>query len=240
MMSIRDRICEIQKTKEAALRELWLFDSVLDRGHVELIDLLGDDDAPIDAARVSFAKTADEYTEEQNDGLSNYLASHNHTTPAEMVVFKFRVKAPVITWWHWVRHRMASYNFTSGRYVPYADDEVYTPTKWRMQSKSNKQGSSGEFIEDSVAEYINRTRDENLERDFALYQFIMAQGGAREEARLVIPFAAVYYEAIFQTNARSLQNFIALRNAPDAQFEIREYAAAIQGIVSRTHPRLFS
>ena len=68
MMSIRDRICEIQKTKEAALRELWLFDSVLDRGHVELIDLLGDDDAPIDAARVSFAKTADEYTEEQNDG----------------------------------------------------------------------------------------------------------------------------------------------------------------------------
>lgn len=237
---IRDKIKEIQKAKEAALRDLFLFvDPVLDRGYVDLIDFMGDDDAHIDAARVSFAKSAAQFTETQNDGLSNYLSSHNHTTPAEMAVFKFRVKAPVIAWWHWVRHRMASYNFVSGRYVPYEDDEVYTPTQWRKQSKDNKQGSSGDFLEQGVADFINNARDDLYEKQFELYQYILAQGGAREEARLVIPFAAVYYEAIFMTNARSLKNFIDLRNAPDAQFEIREYAAAIQSIVSKTHPRIF-
>lgn len=75
---------------------------VLDKGYIELIDYMGDDDAPVDAARVSFAKSAENYTKEQNDKLTKYLLDHNHGTPFEMITYKFRVHAPVLVWWQWV------------------------------------------------------------------------------------------------------------------------------------------
>lgn len=233
---------------EALLRR-----DVLDRGYVELIDYMGTDDAPVDAARVSFGKRAEQYTPEQNDRLAEYLQDHNHETPFEMITFKFRVKAPVLVWWHWVRHRIASYNFISGRYVPFDETEVYRvdEDKWRLQSKSNKQGSSGEFLPevanrddpDSWAPNngvaIDRAVTKLYEQAFKLYQSMLDTGIAREQARLVLPFGACYYEAIVQMNARSLANFLHLRRGGDAQSEIRDYADALHSIVHETHPRTF-
>lgn len=214
---------------------------VLDRGYVELIDFMGDNDAHIDAARVSFDKTADQFTDEQNDKLSNYLLAHNHTTPMEMVTFKFRVKAPVIVWWHWVRHRIASYNFVSGRYVPFDETEVYTPrgSDWRVQSKSNKQGSEPGLFCSELTDCFDERRDAIYQAAFELYEDMLREGMAREQARLVLPFGACYYEAIVQMNARSLANFLHLRRGGDAQSEIRDYADALYAIVHETHPRIF-
>jgi thymidylate synthase (FAD) len=211
---------------------------VLDLGFVELIDFMGDDNAVVDAARVSFGKRADQYTDDQNERLLRYLAEHDHGTPREMVTFKFRVKAPAIVWWHWVRHRMASYNFISGRYVPFNETEVYRPSTWRRQSKSNKQGSHGEMDPD-MGVLIDLKRDRLYDEAFELYDWLLKQGVAREQARLVLPFGACYYEAIFQVNARSLDNFLRLREGEDAQAEIRQYASAIRDIVHTTHPKLY-
>tara|TARA_R110000803_G_scaffold20201_20_gene52311 strand:- start:970 stop:1626 length:657 start_codon:yes stop_codon:yes gene_type:complete len=212
---------------------------VLDKGYVELIDFMGDDDAPIDAARVSFDRQASAFSKEKNDKLAAYLIKHNHTTPFEMVVFKFRVRAPVVVWWHWVRHRVASYNFQSGRYVPFDETEVYRPTEWRKQSKDNKQGSDGAIDSPMIAQRFSDERDALYEKCFDLYQAMLSSGVAREQARLVLPGFACYYDAIVLMNARSLQNFIGLRASPDAQSEIQEYANAIRSIVSKTHPRIF-
>jgi len=212
---------------------------VLDRGKVELIDFMGDDDAPVDAARVSFGRSANQFTDEQNEKLTQYLIEHGHTTPFEMVTFKFRVKAPVVVWWHWVRHRIASYNFISGRYVPLDETEVYTPDEWRAQSATNKQGSDGIVGDEVLTRIFNRRRDELYTKAFELYQQMLTAGVAREQARLVLPFGACYYEAIVQMNARSLQNFLALRRGGDAQSEIRAYADALYLIVHQTHPRIF-
>ena len=215
---------------------------VLDQGYVELVDFLGDDDAPADAARVSFAKSASHYTTEQNDKLTRYLIEHDHGSPFEMVTFKFRVLAPVVVWWQWVRHRHASYNFESGRYIPLRDDRVHLPTggQWRMQSTSNKQGSApGQFVDPMVGEFYTATARKIFDEAFALYARMLDAGVAKEQARLVLPFAATYYEAIVQMNARSLMNFLRLREDGHAQHEIREYAHAIRRIVAKTHPRLF-
>lgn len=217
-------------------------EDVLDGGFVELIDWMGDDDAPVDAARVSFAKGAAQYTKEQNDKLTRYLLDHNHGTPFEMVVFKFRVRAPVVTWWQWVRHRIASYNFVSGRYVPFDEKAVHRVANdaWRMQSTSNKQGSSGECLQHERGAMLNADVSALYERAFALYDEMLALGIAKEQARLVLPFAACYYEAIVLMNARSLMNFLTLREDAHAQHEIRVYAQAVRAIVARTHPRLFA
>ncbi len=222
-------------------QHIGLRESVLDQGFVELVDYLGDDDAPVDAARVSFAKQAQNYTKEQNDGLYRYLVAHNHTSPLEMVTLKFRVHAPVVTWWHWVRHRIGiSFNFVSGRYVPFQEGQFYTPEQWRIQSKSNKQGSAeGEFLDPETGAIFDAARDKLYEQAFYLYDRMLAAGVAKEQARLVLPGFGLYYTAIVQMNARSLMNFLTLREDSHAQFEIREYASAIRRIVARTHPRLF-
>ena len=214
--------------------------NVLDKGYVELIDFMGDDDAPVDAARVSFAKSAENYTDEQNDKLTKYLLDHNHGTPFEMVTFKFRIHAPVLVWWHFVRHRMASYNFVSGRYVPFTDDQFYeiAADEWRLQSKDNKQGSDG-WLDERRGTFLSSELRTLTGHAFRMYEKALDMGVAREQARVFLPFASCYYTAIVQMNARSLTNFLNLRQGSDAQSEIRDYADAIRGIVSQTHPRIF-
>lgn len=213
----------------------------LDKGYVELLDFMGDEDAPVDAARVSFAKSSQNYTREQNDKLTKYLLDHNHGTPFEMVTFKFRVHAPVLVWWHWVRHRMASYNFVSGRYVPFTEDQFYeiAANQWRLQSKTNKQGSDG-LLAGEPAEILTELQRAHIRESFRLYQVALDYGVAREQARVFLPFASCYYTAIVQMNARSLKNFLDLRQDSHAQSEIQDYANALRSIVSKTHPRLFA
>jgi thymidylate synthase (FAD) len=220
-----------------------LHSKVLDDGYVELIDFMGNADAVVDAARVSFGRRASTETPEKNARLLRYLREHHHDSPFEMVAYKFRVRAPVVVWWHWVRHRVASYNFISGRYVPFTETSVYRVANnaWRKQSGSNKQGSApGEFIDETLGAYYNEQISDLYREAFAIYEDMLGNGVAREQARLVLPFGAVYYDAIVMMNARSLANFIRLRAAPDAQDEIRAYADAVRGIVAEKHPQLWS
>lgn len=213
---------------------------VLDKGFVELIDYMGNDDAVVDAARVSFDKRADQYTPDQNAKLTQYLIDHNHGSPFEMVTLKFRVNAPVVVWWHWVRHRIASYNFVSGRYVPFEEDQFLevAADEWRRQSTTNKQGSDGTISEDDGLLLTQMLKD-TIKSGLSKYQYALSLGVAREQARLFLPFAGCYYQAIVQMNARSLQNFLDLRGGEDAQSEIRAYADALRSIVRQTHPRIF-
>lgn len=215
---------------------------VLDDGYVELIDCMGDADAVVDAARVSFGRRASTETPEKNTRLLRYLREHHHDSPFEMVAYKFRVRAPVVVWWHWVRHRVASYNFISGRYVPFDETSVYRIANdaWRIQSSSNKQGSApGQFLDAARGAHFNERVDALYRDAFALYQDLLLAGVAREQARLALPFGAVYYDALVMYNARSLANFIRLRAAPDAQDEIRAYADAVRSIVTEKHPQLW-
>lgn len=88
---------------------------VLDKGWVELQDKMGNDLAIVNAARVSFL--GESKGDEADRKLLNYLMKHRHTSPFEQVEFKFRIKAPAVVWWQWVRHRTGSFNFQSGRYT---------------------------------------------------------------------------------------------------------------------------
>ena len=81
---------------------------VLDKGWVELQDVMGDDNAIVAAARASFL--GESKGTERDKKLLFYLLRHHHTTPFEMVEFKFRVRAPVVVWWQWVRHRTWNFN----------------------------------------------------------------------------------------------------------------------------------
>jgi thymidylate synthase (FAD) len=151
---------------------------------------------------------------------------HRHTSPFEQVEFKFRVRAPVLVWWQWSRHRMGHYNAQSGRYTPFKEDDFYVPLAWRRQSKDNKQGSEG-TLDPAEAEPLTAALLAHYQQGFNLYEQALAAGVAKEQARLFLPGFAVYYTWIVKTDAHNLMHFLSLRMAPDAQEEIRVYAQAI-------------
>ncbi|MGQ9907913.1 MAG: FAD-dependent thymidylate synthase [Candidatus Flexifilum sp.] len=207
---------------------------VLDKGWVELVDLMphpatgiSGDLAIVNAARVSFL--GESKGEAADKKLLFYLLRHQHTSPFEMVEFKLRLRAPLVTYWQWVRHRTFHYqsaNAQSGRYTPFDEDDFYVPSVWRRQSKSNKQASEGE-IDPSASAELTQALLSHYEAGFRLYQDALAKGVSKEMARLFLPGFSVYYTWVVKVDALNLMNFLRLRLADDAQYEIRVYAQAI-------------
>lgn len=198
--------------------------AVLDKGWIELQDVMGDDNAIVAAARTSFL--GDSKGPEKDKKLLFYLLRHRHTTPFEMVEFKFRVRAPVVTWWQWVRHRTFSFNAQSGRYTPFEENDFYLvrPDEWRLQSKDNKQASEGLLAD---GQWLTDALARHYEEGFRLYQQALQAGVAREQARLFLAGFGAYYTWVAKTDAHNLMHFLKLRMAPDAQYEVRVYAQAI-------------
>lgn len=200
-------------------------------GWLELVDVMphpssdvSGDLAIVNAARVSFL--GESKGPERDKKLLFYLLKHRHTSPFEMVEFKFRVRAPLVTWWQWVRHRTFNFNAQSGRYTPFTEGDFYMPQVWRRQSKDNKQASEG-VVDDAVSADLSQQMAQHFEQGFALYEAALAQGVSKEMARLFLPGFAVYYTWVVKVDAHNLMHFLRLRMAPDSQEEIRVYADAI-------------
>jgi thymidylate synthase (FAD) len=195
---------------------------LLDKGWIELQDLMGDDLAIVNAARVSFlgeSKGAD-----RDKKLLSYLIQHRHTTPFEMVEFKFRVKCPIIVARQWMRHRTFSFNEVSRRYTSELI-EFYLPTQWRTQSTDNKQASAGELDPVQSAQ-LTESLQAYCDQALSLYEQAIEAGVAREMARMFLPHN-LYTQFIAKIDAHNLMHFLKLRMADDAQYEIRQYAWAI-------------
>lgn len=204
---------------------------VLDKGYIQLLDFMphpstgvSGDLAVVNAARVSFM--GESKGEERDKKLLFYLLRHRHTSPFEQVEFKFRVRAPVVTWWQWVRHRTWNFNAQSGRYTPFQENDFYEPDVWRKQAADNKQASEGELTPPQSDE-LSALLTEHYERGFALYEKALQMGVAREQARVFLSGFAVYYTWVAKIDAHNLMHFLSLRMPQDAQYEIRVYAQAI-------------
>jgi thymidylate synthase (FAD) len=197
---------------------------VLDKGFVELQDVMGDDLAIVNAARVSFL--GESKGPERDKKLLFYLLRHRHTSPFEQVEFKFRVRAPLVVWWQWVRHRTWHMNAQSGRYTSFEENDFYYPPEWRRQASDNKQASDG-VVDETSANELTHLLDEHYTQGFELYKKALEAGVAKELARLFLPGFSVYYTWVTKTDAHNLMHFLGLRMASDAQWEIRQYAKVI-------------
>lgn len=204
---------------------------VLDKGHITLRGVTGNDWTIVEAARVSIG--AGRKGEEQDTRLINYLMAHRHETPLEMADISLVVKCPIFVARQWMRHRMASYNEISGRYVE-LKEEVYIPENLRGVSTSNKQGSGAELHDEALLDAYRYATTTALET----YRMLLDAGVAREMARAVLP-VATYTEFWCKMNLRAAFNFVSLRNAPDAQHEIRIYAEHIEAMIAQFFPVVY-
>ncbi len=207
---------------------------VLDKGHVRLVDVMGDDAAIVQAARVSYGKGTKTVSEDR--GLIRYLMRHRHTTPFEMCELKFHVRVPMDTWRQWIRHRTASVNEYSTRYSEAIEDKEQTdPYRWRSQSKSNKQGS-GRFLDEKLGAELTAQETSFHATAKGVYQSRLDCGVAREQARKDLPLST-YTEAYWKVDLHNLLGFLSLRMDSHAQEEIRAYADVIgYNIVAKLFP----
>ena len=214
---------------------------VLDKGYIEVVDTLGDDLTPVNAARVSFGGRSDKFTD-KDKRLSKFLIKHKHFSPFRYQHIQIIIKAPEFVMRQWYKHVVGiettsshvtkdhAWNEISGRYVPY--DEFYEPKEFRKQSEDNKQASDG-LIDDQVVATMHWRTAQN--KTIETYNELLNMGVAREQARSILPLT-VYTKVWWTASFQSVMNFIELRDEPTSQVEIQEYAKVLKQIMLEVFP----
>ncbi len=195
---------------------------------VTLIDSMGNDNSVVNAARVSFNKTADQFTDEQNEKLIKYLAKHEHYSPFGHCFVSFHVKAPVFVRSQLVKHEYLRINEVSRRYVD-SKPEFYDPIIWRGRALDKKQGSEGTTTVSSM-EYVFACY-----KAIEMYEDLLAKGVAPEQARMVLP-QSMYTEWYWSGSLDAFANMCKLRCKPDTQEETRVIANQVSKIMSNLYP----
>jgi thymidylate synthase (FAD) len=206
-----------------------------DHGLVALVDVMPRlapvgktaDFAIVQAARVSYGSGTKQVNEDR--GLIRYLARHRHSTPFEMVEFKFHHVMPIFVARQWIRHRTANVNEYSARYSV-VRDRFYRPSveSVRKQSTVNRQGGDEPIDELTAKEFCDYL--DKVESHYADYEKLIGKGVARELARIGLP-VNVYTEWYWKIDLHNLFHFLSLRMDAHAQQEIRDYANAMFALV---------
>jgi len=206
---------------------------VLDNGHLEVVDSMGNDLTTVNAARVSMGKSSDEFSE-KDAKLIKYLAEHNHTSPFRHSFISFRWKAPIsVQRQVFTHHQGISSNSESSRYIE-INEEFYVPEIMRSQSKNNKQGS-GEPL-DTISHILSKCMYlKACETSFQQYTKMLDYGVAREQARDVLPMCT-YVSWYWTASLQAIAHFINLRSGEGSQWEINQYADAMKILTHELFP----
>lgn len=219
---------------------------LLDHGHVGLVDYMGSDLSIARNARVSYDAEWRAGDDKGSDArLIKYLYNNGHNTPFEAVTFTFDVKAPILVFRQWHRHRTQSFNELSARYRQ-LPEEFYVPEPHLI----GKQNADNKQMRDPMtpAEFNSLTPKERSKQyklsymirsqnqaSFATYRNLIEDGVPRELARSVLPVGT--YSHMFATvNLNNLFKFLGERLHPHAQYEIRVYAEAILELIEPICP----
>jgi len=218
---------------------------VLDHGFVRVVDYMGNDNAIVQAARVSYGKGTKRKTEDR--GLIHYLLRHSHTTPFEMCEIKFHIKLPLFVARQWIRHRTANVNEYSARYS-ILDKEFYIPSPEHLavQSSTNRQGR-GDTLSPDYARYVMETLRGDAEQVYRHYEELLnedIEGNiidptkeclTRELARTNLSLN-FYTQMYWKIDLHNLMHFLTLRADSHAQYEIRAYADVMIKLLERWVP----
>lgn len=219
---------------------------VLDHGYVELVESWGSDQAIIESARMSTQKGFVGWGDAERSGdekLLGYLWRNKHSTPFEFAGFVVEVQAPIFVFREWHRSRTMSYTEASARYAPLpALDYVPTMDRVLADGGANKQAGAvagARKVDEATAKaWLRkvRSRYDQAEQD---YTYALADGVPKELARILLPVGR-YSKMRAQANLRNWLHFLGLRMAPNAQWEIRQYANAVASIVESLYPRTYA
>ena len=229
---VRQNIVKLSKYKTNAVRLVDVMPRIVDNKELML------DSAVVQAARVSYGQGSKGI--EQDKRLINYLMKNDHTSPFEMVEFKWHLKMPLFCARQWMRHRMASINEISARYTETSDDFFY-PDKLRFQSEYSKQCSSGD-INDLDNPRIWKVWYESIkanEEQYDRYKVLCNMGVAREQTRMILP-QNMMTEFYWKIDLHNMLKFLKLRTHHHSQQETQNVAFDILKITEKLCPTTIS
>src|SRR5699024_5086199 len=212
--------------------------------YIRLVDVMGDDDTVVNAARVSFDKEADKYTAEQNSRLIDFLAREGHDSPFRHAVLQFEVYAPMMVTRQWEKYLIGSNNSEFGsrnessrRYIT-EDEEFYIPkaNEWRAKPGGSIKQGSGEPISFEKGFKWSTYLVEHIQKGEDLYNIALKDGIAPEQARLFLPAYGMYVRFRWTATLQTVAHLIKQRTADDAQYEFRLYAEAIKELTLDKFP----
>lgn len=214
---------------------------VLDHGYVRLVDWMGSDLTPVNAAKVSFEKESREFGEKEAR-LTAFLAEHGHTSPFRHPKVQLSIRAPLMVARQWYKYVVGAeggdqdfaWNEASRRYVT-EHTEFYTPETWRSAPVSKKQGSGGALPE-GLAWVLRERLARHQAEGKRLYEMAMEEGACAEQARLFLPAYGLYVSWHWTASLQAVCHFLNQRLADDAQAEIRAYAVAVRALVQPLFP----
>jgi thymidylate synthase (FAD) len=199
--------------------------------NVRLVDSMGSDAAIVQAARVSYGTGTKSVSNDR--ALIRYLMRHKHTTPFEMVEFKFHVRAPIFIARQWLRHRTASVNEMSARYS-IVDTGFFLPEEFRRQATNRGQGGE-EALVGTVGSNLLAKQKASCDLAFHVYDELIAKGVSRELARAHLP-QNTFTEFYWKINLHNLLHFLQLRMDDHAQKEIRDLARQTYELIKPVCP----
>lgn len=189
------------------------------------------DAAVVQAARVSYGAGTKSVSDDR--ALIRYLMRHKHTTPFEMVEFKFHIKAPIYIARQWLRHRTASVNELSARYSVVQDD-FFLPDELRKQATARGQGGE-ESLDSSTSANLLLKQKAACDLAFHTYDELISKGVSRELARAHLP-QCTFTEFYWKINLHNLLHFLELRIDDHAQKEIRDLAKQVYELIKPIVP----
>ena len=198
---------------------------------IELLNFFGGDLNHAQVARVSYAKDASNFTEEQNAKLIKYLVEHGHTSPMRHSTLQFRIKCPIYVERQLHKHQIGvSVNSVSGRYVDFSDSYYEIPFgEWRKQSKSSKQGSEG-FLDEESQKLADSVQWHVIETCQKAYNELLDLGVSKEQARSVLPLS-LETEFIWTGSFLAFMHMCNLRLKEDTQKETRDIVSLMLELV---------
>jgi thymidylate synthase (FAD) len=216
---------------------------VLDEGYVRLVDSLGDDLSIVNAARVSYDKESNEFSE-RDSKLLKFLIREKHTSPFRHAALTFEVYAPLFVARQWWKYAVSSthvddqngWNESSRRYIT-EDEKFYIPLphQWRSKPENSKQGS-GEPVEEAIGQKYFEELCETIVSGVKLYRQALEDGVAPEIARLFLPAYGMYVRWRWTVSLQGVMTFLDQRLEHDAQWEIQQYAQAVLELTKLAFP----
>lgn len=196
--------------------------------HVELLYHTPDPERAIaTAARLCYAPVGaselmEAMPEERVHSVLSTIMRSGHFSTLEHVSYTFAVEGVSRALTHQlVRHRLASFNQQSQRYVKFTKGvEIVKP-----------QSIAGDPQREAVF-------DEAIETAIAAYEKLLEAGAPAEDARYLLPNAAET-KIVITMNVRELLHFFSVRCCNRAQWEIRELAHTMLELARPTAPFVF-
>ena len=174
-------------------------------------------------APVGASELMESLSEERIRKVLKTILTSGHLSTLEHASYTFAIDGVSRALTHQlVRHRLASFNQQSQRYVKFADGlDVVKPAS----------------IADN--EEASRLFDEMVEKTVEAYQAFLEAGVPAEDARYILPNAAES-KIVVTMNIRELLHFFSLRCCNRAQWEIRELAWKMLELARPTAPFIFA